>query len=99
MGVTRPGGSGDCWRTRAGSGSCGHHDVRRAGVYQGLDSLLSSPYTCWVSLVKFSDRSASAQLWRRVCAETTLELQLLLEKWQLLLAGLVFQVSFPIDLG
>lgn len=41
---------------------------------------------------------ASAQLWRRVCAETTAELQLLFEKWQLLLAGLVFQVSFPIDL-
>jgi len=34
-----------------------------------------------------------------VCAETTAELQLLFEKWQLLLAGLVFQVSFPIDLG
>jgi len=42
--------------------------------------------------------SAAAQLWRKVSAETTAELQLLLEKWQLLLAGLVFQVSFSIDL-
>ncbi|ONM36400.1 Phosphatidylinositol:ceramide inositolphosphotransferase 1 [Zea mays] len=33
----------------------------------------------------------STKLWRRVCAETTAELQLLFEKWQLLLAGLVFQ--------
>jgi len=55
MGVTQPESSGDCWRTRAGSGSCGHDDVRRAGVYQGLDSLRSTPYGCWVSLVKFSD--------------------------------------------
>jgi hypothetical protein len=53
MGVTQSGSSGDCWRTRALSGSCGHDDVRRAGVYQGLDSLLLSPYGCWVSLVKF----------------------------------------------
>nr|AWA44726.1 hypothetical protein SS34H08_000002 [Saccharum spontaneum] len=37
MGVTQPGSSGDCWRTRAGSGSCGHDDVRRAGVYQAVE--------------------------------------------------------------
>jgi hypothetical protein len=55
MGVTQPGSSGDFSRTRAGSGSCGHDDVRRAGVYQGLDSLLSSPYACCVSLLKFTD--------------------------------------------
>ncbi|TKW17738.1 hypothetical protein SEVIR_5G387700v4 [Setaria viridis] len=33
----------------------------------------------------------ATKLWRKVSAETTAELQLLLEKWQLLLAGLVFQ--------
>ncbi|CAL9120783.1 unnamed protein product [Musa acuminata subsp. burmannicoides] len=31
------------------------------------------------------------QLWRKVCVETSVELQLLVEKWKLLLAGLVFQ--------
>uniref|UniRef100_M8C873 Sphingomyelin synthase-like domain-containing protein n=1 Tax=Aegilops tauschii TaxID=37682 RepID=M8C873_AEGTA len=30
-------------------------------------------------------------LWRKVCAETSVELQLLFEKWHLLLAGIVFQ--------
>ncbi|KAG1337794.1 phosphatidylinositol:ceramide inositolphosphotransferase [Cocos nucifera] len=33
----------------------------------------------------------SSKLWRKVCMETSVELQLLLEKWKLLLAGLVFQ--------
>ncbi|CAL4973121.1 unnamed protein product [Urochloa decumbens] len=33
----------------------------------------------------------ATKLWRKVSAETAAELQLLLEKWQLLLAGLVFQ--------
>jgi len=37
MGVTQSGSSGDCWRTRALSGSCGHDDVRRAGVYQAVE--------------------------------------------------------------
>ncbi|CAD6201860.1 unnamed protein product [Miscanthus lutarioriparius] len=37
--------------------------------------------------------SDAATLWRRVCEETTAELQLLFEKWQLLLAGLVFQMA------
>ncbi|RWW79465.1 hypothetical protein BHE74_00012251 [Ensete ventricosum] len=32
------------------------------------------------------------QLWRKVYVETSVELQLLAEKWKLLLAGLVFQV-------
>ena len=35
----------------------------------------------------------SVQLWRKVSAETTVELQLLFEKWRLLLAGIVFQVN------
>jgi len=35
----------------------------------------------------------ASKLWRRVNAETALELQLLFEKWQLLLAGLVFQFN------
>ncbi|GJN17156.1 hypothetical protein PR202_gb04203 [Eleusine coracana subsp. coracana] len=34
----------------------------------------------------------ATKLWRKVSAETALELQLLLEKWRLLLAGLVFQI-------
>ncbi|XP_026666370.1 phosphatidylinositol:ceramide inositolphosphotransferase isoform X2 [Phoenix dactylifera] len=32
-----------------------------------------------------------SKLWRKICIETSVELQLLLEKWKLLLAGLVFQ--------
>ncbi|XP_068634261.1 phosphatidylinositol:ceramide inositolphosphotransferase-like [Aristolochia californica] len=32
-----------------------------------------------------------SKLWRRVCMETFVELQLLAEKWKLLLAGLIFQ--------
>ncbi|XP_010923177.1 phosphatidylinositol:ceramide inositolphosphotransferase isoform X1 [Elaeis guineensis] len=32
-----------------------------------------------------------SKLWRKVCMETSVELQLLLEKWKLLLAGLIFQ--------
>ncbi|KAL6853671.1 hypothetical protein ACP4OV_019700 [Aristida adscensionis] len=36
-------------------------------------------------------RARGYQLWRKVSAETATELQLLLEKWKLLLAGLVFQ--------
>ncbi|XP_068668201.1 phosphatidylinositol:ceramide inositolphosphotransferase-like [Aristolochia californica] len=32
-----------------------------------------------------------SKLWRRVCTETSVELQLLAEKWKLILAGLVFQ--------
>ncbi|KAG9453242.1 hypothetical protein H6P81_006146 [Aristolochia fimbriata] len=32
-----------------------------------------------------------SKLWRRVCMETSIELQLLAEKWKLILAGLVFQ--------
>lgn len=36
------------------------------------------------------------QLWRKVCAETSVELQLLFEKWHLLLAGIVFQVNLSI---
>ncbi|OEL27944.1 Phosphatidylinositol:ceramide inositolphosphotransferase [Dichanthelium oligosanthes] len=35
----------------------------------------------------------ATKLWRKVSAETAAELQLLLDKWQLLLAGLVFQAS------
>ncbi|URD94149.1 phosphatidic acid phosphatase-related [Musa troglodytarum] len=31
------------------------------------------------------------QLWRKVCIETSVELQLLMEKWRLLLAGIIFQ--------
>uniref|UniRef100_A0A0E0CN40 Sphingomyelin synthase-like domain-containing protein n=1 Tax=Oryza meridionalis TaxID=40149 RepID=A0A0E0CN40_9ORYZ len=33
----------------------------------------------------------ATKLWRKVCAEIAVELQLLFEKWRLLLAGLVFQ--------
>ncbi|XP_044350898.1 phosphatidylinositol:ceramide inositolphosphotransferase isoform X1 [Triticum aestivum] len=33
----------------------------------------------------------ATKLWRKVCAETSVELQLLFEKWHLLLAGIVFQ--------
>lgn len=33
----------------------------------------------------------ATKLWRKVCAEIVVELQLLFEKWRLLLAGLVFQ--------
>ncbi|KAM0892764.1 hypothetical protein ACQ4PT_025534 [Festuca glaucescens] len=33
----------------------------------------------------------ATKLWRKVTAETTVELQLLFEKWRLLLAGIVFQ--------
>lgn len=33
----------------------------------------------------------ASKLWRKVCAETSVELQLLFEKWHLLLAGIVFQ--------
>ncbi|RVX06093.1 Phosphatidylinositol:ceramide inositolphosphotransferase 1 [Vitis vinifera] len=36
-------------------------------------------------------REASKKLWKRVCAETTTELNLLLENWKYLLAGLIFQ--------
>uniref|UniRef100_A0A0D9V7U0 Sphingomyelin synthase-like domain-containing protein n=1 Tax=Leersia perrieri TaxID=77586 RepID=A0A0D9V7U0_9ORYZ len=36
----------------------------------------------------------ASKLWRKVCAEISVELQLLFEKWRLLLAGLVFQWSF-----
>nr|CAB3474819.1 unnamed protein product [Digitaria exilis] len=36
----------------------------------------------------------ASKLWRKVSAETATELKLLFEKWQLLLAGLVFQWSF-----
>ncbi|KAG9454526.1 hypothetical protein H6P81_007430 [Aristolochia fimbriata] len=32
-----------------------------------------------------------SKLWRRICMETFVELQLLAEKWKLLLAGLIFQ--------
>ncbi|XP_068649878.1 phosphatidylinositol:ceramide inositolphosphotransferase-like isoform X2 [Aristolochia californica] len=32
-----------------------------------------------------------SKLWRRVCMETSVELQLLAEKWKLLLSGLLFQ--------
>lgn len=32
------------------------------------------------------------KLWKRICAETTTELNLLLENWKYLLAGLIFQV-------
>lgn len=39
---------------------------------------------------------AFVQLWRKVCAEIAVELQLLFEKWRLLLAGLVFQVNFSL---
>ena len=35
----------------------------------------------------------ATKLWRKVCAETSVELQLLFEKWHLLLAGIVFQVN------
>ncbi|RWW58703.1 hypothetical protein BHE74_00034409 [Ensete ventricosum] len=31
------------------------------------------------------------QLWRKICMETFVELQLFMEKWKLLLAGLIFQ--------
>ncbi|XP_078178876.1 phosphatidylinositol:ceramide inositolphosphotransferase-like isoform X1 [Carex rostrata] len=33
----------------------------------------------------------ASKLWRKVCMETTVEVQLLMEKWKLLLAGLLFQ--------
>lgn len=33
----------------------------------------------------------ASKLWKRVCAETTTELNLLLENWKYLLAGLIFQ--------
>ncbi|WOL02004.1 hypothetical protein Cni_G10723 [Canna indica] len=33
----------------------------------------------------------ASKLWRKVCMETSVEIQLLMEKWRLLLAGLVFQ--------
>lgn len=33
----------------------------------------------------------SSKLWKRICMETYVELQLLAEKWKLLLAGLIFQ--------
>ncbi|KAF3334089.1 phosphatidylinositol:ceramide inositolphosphotransferase-like isoform X2 [Carex littledalei] len=33
----------------------------------------------------------ASKLWRKVCMETTVEVQLLMEKWRLLLAGLLFQ--------
>ena len=36
--------------------------------------------------------SVCSQLWRKISIETSVELQLLLEKWKLVLAGLVFQV-------
>jgi hypothetical protein len=35
----------------------------------------------------------ASKVWRKVTAEISVELQLLLEKWQLLLAGLVFQFN------
>ncbi|PNX84402.1 phosphatidylinositol:ceramide inositolphosphotransferase 2-like protein, partial [Trifolium pratense] len=33
----------------------------------------------------------ASKLWKRVCAETTTEINLLVENWKYLLAGLVFQ--------
>ncbi|KAJ4795823.1 Phosphatidylinositol:ceramide inositolphosphotransferase 1 [Rhynchospora pubera] len=33
----------------------------------------------------------ASKLWRKVCMETTVEVHLLMEKWKLLLAGLLFQ--------
>ncbi|RRT47042.1 hypothetical protein B296_00027563 [Ensete ventricosum] len=33
----------------------------------------------------------ASKLWRKVCVETSVELQLLAEKWKLLFAGLMFQ--------
>ncbi|XP_042393064.1 phosphatidylinositol:ceramide inositolphosphotransferase-like [Zingiber officinale] len=33
----------------------------------------------------------ASKLWRKICMETAVELQLLMEKWKLLLAGLIFQ--------
>jgi hypothetical protein len=84
-------------RTR--NGSCGHGDLPRAGGNQGLDSLPSlclppifySRHSLLSSI--FFLRLVSVQLWRKVSAETTVELQLLFEKWRLLLAGIVFQVK------
>lgn len=36
----------------------------------------------------------NVKLWRKICAEATVEVSLLAENWKLVLAGLVFQVWF-----
>ncbi|KAG0477450.1 hypothetical protein HPP92_013913 [Vanilla planifolia] len=43
-----------------------------------------------LSMMVYFGREAS-KLWRKVCMETFVEIQLLAEKWKFLLAGLVFQ--------
>jgi hypothetical protein len=95
MGVTQPGSSGDCWwRTRAWSG----RELRprrctsRGSLPRSRFAALIPGCLLGTARAVFWLVPPPAQLWRRVCAETTAELQLLLQKWQLLLAGLVFQV-------
>jgi len=43
------------------------------------------------SIMTFYIAREASKLWRKVCMETTVEVQLLMEKWKLLLAGLLFQ--------
>lgn len=38
--------------------------------------------------------ASDVKLWKRICAETTTEINLLLENWKYILACLIFQVSF-----
>uniref|UniRef100_A0A2P2M406 Uncharacterized protein n=1 Tax=Rhizophora mucronata TaxID=61149 RepID=A0A2P2M406_RHIMU len=35
----------------------------------------------------------ASKLWKRICAETNTEINLLAEHWKYILAGLIFQVS------
>lgn len=51
------------------------------------------PLYCWF---QFMFKCFNVQLWKRICAETTTEINLLAENWKYLLAGIVFQVSFPL---
>lgn len=64
--------------------------------------LISFPFSCvedfggdWVG---FGSCCHCTQVVRRITSETSVELKILTEKWQLLLAGLVFQVFRPINL-
>ncbi|XP_042456244.1 phosphatidylinositol:ceramide inositolphosphotransferase-like isoform X1 [Zingiber officinale] len=45
----------------------------------------------WLSVMTMYIARESSKLWRKIYMETSVELQLLMEKWKLLLAGLIFQ--------
>ncbi|KAM3287781.1 hypothetical protein P3S67_021211 [Capsicum chacoense] len=45
-------------------------------------------------MMSFYIRRAASKLWRRICMETSIEINLLAEKWKYILGGLIFQWTF-----